>query len=175
MGEDDEDLFERAMQGVAPLARPREVVRRPPPRGKSPVAKTPRAPVRFEVERIGERVEGLAAGVDRKLLRRLERGEVEVDRELDLHGLNEAGASEVVAGAVALALQVGYRCLRIVHGRGLRSPEGPTLKEAVVRWLAEPPLGRHVLAFASAPPRQGGPGATLVLLRQERKADPGRG
>lgn len=157
------------MQDVAPLARPAEVVRRRPGGGKVRPAKARPAQVLFEVERIGERVEGLAAGVDRKLLRRLERGEVEVDREIDLHGLNEEGAREVVAGTLALTLQVGYRCLRIVHGRGLRSPEGPTLKEAVIRWLSTPPLGAHVLAFASAPPRQGGPGATLVLLRQARK------
>ncbi len=173
MSEDDE-LFDRAMDGVAPLARTAEVVRRRPPGGKGVAARPRSLSVAFEVERIGERVEGLAAGVDRKLLRRLERGEVPVDREIDLHGLHEEGAREVVAGALTLSVQVGYRCLRIVHGRGLRSPDGPTLKEAVIRWLSTPPLGAQVLAFASAPPRLGGPGATLVQLRQERKGDPGR-
>jgi DNA-nicking Smr family endonuclease len=55
----------------------------------------------------------------------------------------------------------------VVHGRGLHSPGAPVLKHALPGWLAEPPLGQRVLAFASATPPHGGTGATFVLLRRE--------
>ena len=63
----------------------------------------------------------------------------------------------------------GDRCVRIVHGRGLRSQGGPVLKDAVLAWLQEPPLAAIVMAFASAPPAWGGPGALFVLLRRRRE------
>jgi DNA-nicking Smr family endonuclease len=125
-----------------------------------------RAP--FVVTRTGERVEGLARGVDPAHLRRLRRGEVEVERDLDLHGETAREARGQVAAALRAAYDAGERCLRIVHGRGLHSPGAPVLKDAALDWLAEPPLAALVLAFASAPPREGGAGALLVLLRRKR-------
>jgi len=51
-----------------------------------------------------------------------------------------------------------------VHGKGLRSgPRGPVLKHAVNTWLRKVDA---VLAFASAPRRDGGTGAVYVLLRR---------
>jgi DNA-nicking Smr family endonuclease len=122
----------------------------------------------FAVTRAGERVEGLARGVDAAHLRRLRRGEVEIGRDLDLHGLDARAARLEVAAAVRAAYQAGERCLRIVHGRGLHSPGAPVLKDAVLERLAQPPLASLVLAFSSAPPREGGAGALLVLLRRRR-------
>ena len=56
----------------------------------------------------------------------------------------------------------------MVHGRGLHSPEGPVLKEALPGWLAAAPIGARVLAFATAGPEAGGAGASYVLLRRSR-------
>jgi DNA-nicking Smr family endonuclease len=116
----------------------------------------------------GERVYGLARGVDARHLRRLRRGEIGIDRELDLHGLPARAAREDVAFELGEAFAAGERCVRIVHGRGTHSPGGPVLKEALLGWLQQPPLARRLLAFASAPPAQGGSGALLVLLRRRR-------
>jgi DNA-nicking Smr family endonuclease len=61
----------------------------------------------------------------------------------------------------------GRRCVLLIHGRGLHSgPGGPALRPALVEFLSRRPLAKHVLAFTSAPPRHGGPGALLVLLRR---------
>jgi len=119
--------------------------------------------------REGERVYGLAAGVDRRHLKSLRDGEIEPDRVLDLHGLDSRSAREDVQFELRDAYAEGDRCVRIVHGRGLRSPGGPVLKEAVLAWIAQPPLAAIVLAFASAPPAWGGAGALLVLLRRRRE------
>jgi len=96
------------------------------------------------------------------------RGEIGIDRELDLHGLPAREAREDVAFELGEAFAAGERCVRIVHGRGTHSPGGPVLKEALLGWLQQPLLARRLLAFASAPPAQGGSGALLVLLRRRR-------
>lgn len=167
--DDDRQAFERAMRGVEPLTdRSRRVLRRkrPAPRARPPAqGKT----VRFEVERIGERVEGRIAGGDRRRLRALQRGEVPVELRLDLHRLTAEQAREALLEILGRARREGQRCLLVIHGRGLSSPDSPVLKEKVPRWLTQPPAAARVLAFTTAPPRLGGTGALLVLLRHPRK------
>ena len=60
------------------------------------------------------------------------------------------------------AHDAGLGCVRIVHGKGLNSEGLPVLKNLVDRMLRQ---RSGVQAFHSAPPRQGGTGAVLVLLR----------
>ena len=53
--------------------------------------------------------------------------------------------------------------MRVIHGKGLGSPDGtPVLKTRVRAWLQE---RTQVKAYCEAPPAQGGGGALLVLLR----------
>lgn len=166
-GDPDRDLFQEAMDGVQPLAdRPD-----PPPRPRAAHRRParPAASARFEIEEAGERVEGRQPGFDRREARRLARGEIAAELSVDLHGFPEVEARGALRDALRRARRAGLRTVRVIHGRGLRSPGGPVLKTAVPRWLAEPPLGSWVLAFASAPPGQGGTGATLVLLRTRAK------
>jgi DNA-nicking Smr family endonuclease len=122
----------------------------------------------FEITRSGERCEGLAKGVDAAHLRRLRRGEVDVERRLDLHGMTAAEARRGLGAALREAAAAGVRCVLVVHGRGLHSEGGAVLKDAVVDWLTAAPLAALVLAFASALPRDGGAGASYVLLRRRR-------
>ena len=62
----------------------------------------------------------------------------------------------------------GYRCLRIVHGKGYGSVGGHSvLKEMVRSWLK---TRKEVMAFVQAPPNDGDAGAVIVLLKpSERK------
>ena len=57
-------------------------------------------------------------------------------------------------------------CVKVIHGRGLRSPKGPVLKEAVIKWL-HGQFGKWVLAYSSAKARDGGLGATYIILRSK--------
>jgi DNA-nicking Smr family endonuclease len=102
-------------------------------------------------------------GVRDQMLRRLRRGLLPIEAELDLHGHNQARARELLAEFLGLARSRGHRCLRIIHGKGMRSgSRGAVLKSAVNTWL------RHhydVLAFTSAKGIDGGTGAVYVLLR----------
>lgn len=122
----------------------------------------------FAIERLGERSEGLAPGVDRKHLLRLRRGEQRIERRLDLHGLTSAEAKRTLGRELASAQADGVRCVLVIHGRGLHSEDGAVLRDGVVAWLTAAPNAARVLAFASARPADGGPGATYVLLRRIR-------
>lgn len=174
--DDDRDVFEEAMEGVQPLAgRPEAPPRATPARGRGREAPArPPRPVRFKVEEDGERIEGRVPGFDRRELARLRRGEIPAELSVDLHGYPEEEARGTLRDALRRARRAGLHAVRVVHGRGLRSAGGPVLKAALPGWLAEPPLGSWVLAFVSAPPDQGGTGATLVLLRTRKPHPPGR-
>lgn len=164
------ELFEEAMRDVTPI-EPRPYVpalRKPPPR-RAPARATPADPTRFEIEELGERIEGRVPGFDRRRLARLRTGRIPPETTVDLHGMLEPEARLAVREAVQSAHAAGARAILVIHGRGLHSPEGPVLKAALPAWLAEPPVGARVLAFASAPPELGGVGATLVLLRKVRR------
>src|SRR5262249_37793403 len=102
------------------------------------------------------------------LLRRLRNGEYPPDARVDLHGLHVPAARRAVGDAIQRVLAQGKCCVLIVHGRGRHSESEPVLKDALLEWLAEPPLAERVVAFASARGRDGGVGATYVLLRGSR-------
>ena len=96
------------------------------------------------------------------VLRRLRRGEYRVQREIDLHGLTVAEAKQALREFLADALEQQVRCVRIIHGKGLRSGHrGPVLKAAVSAVLRRTGA---VLAYVSARPVDGGTGAVYVLL-----------
>ena len=140
---------------------------------------SPKKPPRFEektwppkrikvrVWQTSEYMEGRAPGVSQALLEELRKGRIAYSRVLDLHGLTVAEAEIAFHEFLRECLFRGDRCVLIVHGRGLSSPDKPVLKERVRFWLERGPLRRHVLAYASARPCDGGPGATYVLLTSE--------
>jgi DNA-nicking Smr family endonuclease len=102
-------------------------------------------------------------GVGPDVVTRLRRGHWAIQGQLDLHGLRREEAREALSTFLREAAQRGWRCLRVVHGKGHGSPgKQPVLKAKVQRWL-----GQHaeVLAFAQASAPQGGAGALVVLLR----------
>ncbi len=107
---------------------------------------------------LGYRREGVPADV----LARLRRGQWALQGQLDLHGLRRDEAREALVDFLAAARRQGWRCLRVVHGKGLGSPgREPVLKAKVQRWLAQ---SEWVIAFAQASGPQGGAGALIVLL-----------
>ena len=120
----------------------------------------------FAVQRIGEQVEGKGPDADDALLRRLRNGEFPPDARVDLHGLHLPAARRAVHESIQRVIAQSKRCVLVVHGRGRHSETEPVLKEAFLEWLAEPPIGPRVLAFTSARGRDGGVGATYVLVRR---------
>ena len=103
------------------------------------------------------------AGVRTQVVRRLRRGLIPIEGELDLHGLSQAAARYQLAEFLTYSRDTGRRCVRIIHGKGYRSgARGPVLKAAGDLWLRRHP---DVMAFTSARALDGGTGAVYVLLR----------
>jgi DNA-nicking Smr family endonuclease len=105
-------------------------------------------------------------GISANRLRQLRRGEQPIDETVDLHGLTEAQAHKVLVSFLAAASGRQARCVRIVHGKGLRSGDrGPVLKNVVNAVLRQT---SSVLGYVSARATDGGTGATYALLAAGR-------
>lgn len=112
---------------------------------------------------------GAAVDVDARTVERLKRGRVPIDGRLDLHGLTQAEAHAALVAAVRSGAAQGRRCILVITGRGdWGGAERGVLRRMVPRWLNEPAIRPHVLAFAEAQPRDGGGGALYLLLRRRR-------
>jgi DNA-nicking Smr family endonuclease len=121
----------------------------------------------FDIADSDEYIEGLAPGIDKRLLRKLKKGEYALQGHLDLHGMTSEEARLEIEKFVEAALTAGKRCVLIIHGRGLNSKDNiPILKERLKLWLTRGRIARRVLAFATARPPDGGAGAVYVLLRR---------
>jgi DNA-nicking Smr family endonuclease len=125
--------------------------------------------VRFETSDDGAHLEGRRFDVDPKELRRLRRGLFVLDATLDLHGRSAPEARAELAKFVRRHALAGERLVLVIHGRGNHSPGGQAvLRGEIGAWLSQGAAARHVAAFVTAPPEQGGEGAVLVLLDRSR-------
>ena len=168
------DEFRKAVRDVKPLERPRRVeLRGPVP---EPVAVQRRRDERAVLEESlagpisledaldsGDELAYLREGMSRQVLRRLRRGHWTIQGALDLHGLSWSQAATSVAEFLRECATRGHRCVRIVHGKGLRSKNRePVLKRKVAGWLMR---RDEILAYCQARQADGGGGAVIVLLR----------
>lgn len=175
---DEDALFQRAMSGVLPLGHTERVaparsevtptsVRDEDAEVVAQLADLVAGSDAFDIADTTEYAEGVAGGVDRRLLKRLRRGDFSRQGHLDLHGMTRQEAREAVQQFISQSRVAGRRCVLIIHGRGLGSPDKvPVLKNALLGWLSQGRLGRQILAFSSARPVDGGAGALYVLLRK---------
>ena len=96
-------------------------------------------------------------------MRKLRRGVWATQAQLDLHGLRRDEARERLGAFLREAARAGFRCVRVIHGKGNGSPgREPVLKAKVKSWLVQK---EEVIAFVQARASDGGNGALMVLLR----------
>ena len=174
MSADDEDrsLFRAAVRDARPLKpHGRALPARPRRAARAHFAKAERAAVLAEslgapgpfietqpLDELSYRRDGIALSV----LQKLRRGDYRIEAELDLHGCTGREAHTQLIAFIAHVRARGLRCVRVIHGKGMRSgPRGPVLKQTVNTLLRRADC---VLAFSSARARDGGTGATLALL-----------
>jgi len=178
---EDERYFIEAMADVIPLSderkrhvrvpRPNKKPSHPPPDDVQETLEQLQALVRGVVEMditfTDEYMEGSVKGISKKIMKRLKKGRIRYQDYLDLHGMTRREAETRIKEFLANSYRKGLRCVLIIHGRGLNSPENyPVLKEMIPLWLNKGPARKIVLAFATAQPYDGGPGAIYVLLRR---------
>jgi DNA-nicking Smr family endonuclease len=170
---EDSALFREAAAGARPVANRRVTLPKPLPPARARFRRRDEAdvlreslavgPEAMELE-TGEELVYRRPGVSPRLFTQLRRGRLPVKDEIDLHGMTGEQAREALRAFLADSVDRRLQCVRVIHGKGLRSgPRGPVIKASVNRWLRQ---WEDVLAFVSAPARDGGTGAVYVLLRR---------
>ena len=115
----------------------------------------------------GEELVYLRRGLAQQTVKKLRRGHWVIQDELDLHGLTSVEAHALLTEFLSECVRSGARCVRIIHGKGLRSKtREPVLKAKVANWLMR---RDEVLAFCQARQADGGSGAVVVLLKSVRR------
>ena len=174
-----DSVFQKAMDGVAPLKEgERKTVVRPRAqptvgqlrRRRDAVAKgreeNDRNPLTFgEIERVNpfDVLAWKKDGVQPRVFRRLAQGKYPIEATLDLHQRTVKEARDDVFLFIRSSSRNGLRSVVIVHGRGDKSDDPAKLKSYVAHWLVQL---ADVIGFHSAPRRDGGTGATFVLIRK---------
>ncbi len=177
--EDDFQLFREAVKDIKPLAHDKVI---------HPVKKIAQHPKKqhhtleqasivdtlsdqAEVESINplDKLSHCPSGIQKRVFKKLRRGQYIIIDELDLHGLNVRQAKKLLLHFLETALQIEGSCVSIIHGKGHRSANRePIIKRQTNHWLKQHP---RVLAFHSAQPKDGGTGAVYVLLRRTKLAE----
>ena len=165
------ETFRAAMTGVKPLKCDNRLAQRRPLPAPVPVQfyrdeaaalqelLRPVDPAEIET---GEELLFIRPGYPPRLLRHLRRGIFSSSDSIDLHTMTERVAREVLLRFINEASRSGLGCVRVIHGKGLRSQGRPVLK-----LMAQSVLRKHpsVIAFASCRPVNGGTGAVDILLK----------
>ena len=174
---DDEDrearAFREAMRDVRRLQRGGKAERKAPkPPAKARFTRADQVEVLREsllpppdeaVLSTGDELSFRRPHISEAVLTRLRRGAYVVDGEIDLHGMTGAEAKAALRKFIAECVDQRLRCVRVIHGKGLTSPNRePVLKGKVRRWLSQ---WDDVLAYCEAARHAGGAGAVIVLLR----------
>jgi DNA-nicking Smr family endonuclease len=171
----DREHFLAAMSDVTPMKAPDTLE---PERGTTPAIprqrKLDEAAVLEELKQTRGHADGLETGEEllflrtgyrRTVMRRLRRGHYSTADTIDLHHMDEQTARQVLQDFLEVSLSRGFSCVRVIHGKGLRSRNVPVLKLLTNKILRQHPA---VAAFASCRPVDGGTGAVDVLLSARR-------
>jgi DNA-nicking Smr family endonuclease len=174
--EQEASLFRRSVGQVAPLPKVDKALLTPP--RPEPIARQhladEQAALReslsdgFSAETLMESDETLSFarnGIGPDTLRKLRKGHWVIQSQIDLHGMRSDEAREALAEYLRNVAKRGLRCVRVIHGKGLGSPnKEPVLKSKVRNWLAQK---EEVIAFCQARAADGGSGALIVLLKAQ--------
>ncbi|MBX3454529.1 Smr/MutS family protein [Ferrovibrio sp.] len=179
--EPDGEIWRHVAAGAKPLRRD-DIA----PRPLSPLPKIHRperpGPADYHRAEAGKRMplpahrEKPLPQMDARLKQKLIRGELPIDRRLDLHGLTIAEAERAMDRMLREAVARGQRGLLVITGKGER-PDHPqpiferrgVLRHWLPDYLKRGPWRDHVLGIAPARRDLGGSGAYFVLLRRQRE------
>ncbi len=186
-GRDDEDeaLWARVVETAAPLKRRSKVAGSAkaapvPPKPPKLAAKQKAAPPPPEPKPAPTpkpRLVPSTGPLDRQTSRDLEKGRLEVEAKLDLHGMRQRDAHAQLRRFLKTAQARGLKHVLVITGKGAdpetrrsfyEEEERGVLRNAVPRWLAEPDFALLVVSYSPAPRRLGGDGALYVRLRKLR-------
>lgn len=109
------------------------------------------------------------SGLRTNILKSMRRRNWVAQAQLDLHGMHIEQAENATLQFLQHAQEHGLQRLRIIHGKGLNSPnQEPILKKRICRLLT---YQANVLAFTHPSSAQGGEGVLLILIKKRFDPD----
>ena len=182
-GDDDDDALWAKVAGTAsPLKRRRDAPAPKPAKIAAPVVKAkPQRPAALSMPAPKPVPKPAhvprAAPLDRQTSRQLDKGKLEVEARLDLHGMRQRDAHVQLRRFLKTSQARGLKHVLVITGKGAaqtasrsfyEEDERGVLRQAVPHWLADPEFATLVVSFSQAPRRLGGEGALYVRLRKQR-------
>lgn len=178
--DDDEALWEKVAGTASPLKRGRDAPVPKPAKIAAPAAKAkppkaPRPPQPAPKPTPKPAHVPRAAPLDRQTSRQLDKGRLEVEAKLDLHGMRQRDAHAQLRRFLKTAQAKGLKHVLVITGKGVgqtasksfyEEDERGVLRNAVPHWLSDPEFASLVVSFSQAPRRLGGEGALYVRLRR---------
>lgn len=112
--------------------------------------------------------------VDPAIHKKLRRGRIDIDGTIDLHGMTQNQAREVLHRYITTRAVRGDRTILVITGKGLKTDndyiaamtERGILRTMLPIWLSEPGLAQLVSGWSTAARGHGGEGAYYVRLRR---------
>ncbi|MBK3745772.1 DNA mismatch repair protein MutS [Paraburkholderia aspalathi] len=104
--------------------------------------------------------------LDRPTHRKIAKGQLDIDARIDLHGLTQREAHELLYGFLVSAHARGLRHVLVITGKGRSTGGDGILRQAVPHWFSTPIFRILVGAFEDAAHHHGGHGALYVRLRR---------
>lgn len=104
--------------------------------------------------------------LDKPTHRKIAKGRLNIDARIDLHGLTQREAYNLLYGFLADAHARGLRHVLIITGKGRSYGSEGVLKQVVPHWFSTPIFRLLVSAYEDAAHHHGGHGALYVRLRR---------
>ena len=178
ISQEDLDAFYAAVKGTTPLDRKK--IRVSPTSPQRKLIKRPLTPVEDNNLHLKETAALAEVGgeefiaykqesMPHKVLRKLRKGQYNVEAMIDLHGMSVEEAKTAVESFLQQCLREAMRVVLIIHGKGRgHQSHVPILKNKLNHWLRGINV---VLAFCSAASAHGSRGAIYVLLKRTTEED----
>ena len=150
--EADRTIWQRVSRTILPLSAPKPSVKSEThihlPTAPAPVLHHSR--------------EDIQSRADKKV----RRGQVKIDRTIDLHDMTRDAAFASLKRRLVLAHECGHRTVLIVTGKG-PNLQG-VLRQSLHGWLNDPSVRHIISSIAPSHIRHGGTGAFYVFLKRRK-------
>lgn len=115
-------------------------------------------------------VHGDTADIDKSTRQKMDRGEYEIDAELDLHGFTREQAFKTLESFIEVSYAMQRRMVLVITGKGIKSkPEDIKLRDELPNWLNRDHIKNKIIRYTTAVQKHGGAGAFYILIKRVRK------
>ena len=100
--------------------------------------------------------------ITRETLRKILKGKIKIDAEIDLHGMDRFEAREKIENFIFDSFLNGNRYINIITGKG-----SGVIRRVVQDYLDDEKSYKFIVSFSNAHRKQGGDGAFVLHLRKK--------